>query len=274
MGKDAPIISKALRLVSFSLTLVAIIIFVTIGYSATQVFQGVISSGDALKVDQRITPEGVDLAFNLKLPNKGVYPLELDLVGETSVDKVSIGKVVSGPHVIPPGETKQVEFVVPMRLGSISDKEFVKKLLFQDSNIVVNITTRIGFQPFAFVNVSSGFANPVGSVFSGLKIEQERVSPFNATHSLMELKVSYANKSPIPFLGKMTLVIVSTPTRSARGVYGATTVDVSTNSGDAIVQTIFIPIRNNVLGAGNYQVEVSVTAGPISASTETAFRGR
>ena len=273
MGKDAPIISKTLRLVSFSLTLVTIIIFFTIGISAWQVFEGVLASRDNFKMDQRVSQDGIDLVIDVNIPNKGIYPLELQIVGESSVDKVNVGRSISGPHVIQPGDTKAIEFVLPLRLGSAADAEFIRKLLFEDSAVVVNITTRIGFQPFAFVNFSSGFGNQAGAVFSGFAIEQQRVSPLNATHSLMELKVSYANKSPIPFLGKMTLNIVSTPTRTARGVYGTTSFDVTTNSGDAVSQTVFVPIRNDARGAGDYRVEVVVRAGPISASNEITFRG-
>ena len=272
MGKDVPIISKTLRLVSFSLTFVAITIFATIGYSTAQVYQGVLSSGQQFKSEQRTSQNGVDLVFKLSLPNKGVYPLELDLAGETSIDKIKIGRVASGPYVIQPGDSKDIEFAIPLYRGSISDKEFVTKILFNDSNVVVNMTTRVGFQPFAFINVSSGFVNPYGAVFSGLKIEEVSVSQFNRTHSLMELKVSYANKSPIPFTGKMYLVIVSTPSRIMRGVYGTTTFDVSINNTEAIEQTVFLPIRNDVRGSGDYRVEITAVAGPISASTERIFR--
>lgn len=52
MGKDVPIISKALRLVSFSLTFVTIIIFATIGYSAVQVFEGVLEFQNQFKPDK------------------------------------------------------------------------------------------------------------------------------------------------------------------------------------------------------------------------------
>lgn len=274
MGKDVPIISKALRLVSFSLTLVAIIIFATIGYSAAQVFEGVIASGDQFKTEQRVSESSFDLVFKFRLPNKGIYPLQLDLIGETSIDKVRVAKTVSGPHIIQPGDAEDVEFVVPLRQGAISDREFVRKLLFEDSNIIVNITTRIGFQPFAFINVSSGFVSPSGAVFSDFKIEEQGISPFNRTHSLMELKLSYTNKSPISFVGKMHLAIVSTPIRPARAVYGASTFDVAINSNEAITQTVFVPVRNDARGTGEYRAEVTVSAESIQASTEIVFRGR
>jgi len=273
MGKDVPIIGKALRLVSFSLALVAILIFATTAYSAAQVYEGLLSLGEQFKSEKRISENGVDLVFKFRLPNKGVYPLELDLIGETSLDKIKIGRVVSGPHVIQPGDSKDIEFAIPLHQGSISDREFVRKILFDDSTVVVNMTTRVGFQPFAFFNVSYGFTSPYGAVFSGLKIEELSVSQFNRTHSSMELKVSYANRSPIPFTGKMNLVLVSTPTRITTGVYGATTFDVSINSNDAIEQTVFLPIRNDVRGSGEYGVEVTVATGPISASTKTTFKG-
>ncbi|HEY4672843.1 MAG TPA: hypothetical protein VIH03_01620, partial [Nitrososphaerales archaeon] len=119
MGKDVPIISKTLRLVSFSLTLVMIIIFVTIGYSAAQVFEGVIASGDQFKTEQRVSGNNVELVFKFSLPNKGIYPLELDLIGEVSQNKVRIGRVVSGPHVIQPGDSKDVEFAIPLRQSAM-----------------------------------------------------------------------------------------------------------------------------------------------------------
>jgi len=274
MGKDVPIISKTLRLVSFSLTLVMIIIFVTIGYSAAQVFEGVIASGDQFKTEQRVSGNNVELVFKFSLPNKGIYPLELDLIGEVSQNKVRIGRVVSGPHVIQPGDSKDVEFAIPLRQSAMSDAELVRKLLFDDSDTIVNVTTRIGFQPFAFINVSSGFISPSGAVFSGLKIEQQGVSAFNRTHSLIELKVYYTNKSPVPFNGKIGLVVTSTPTRTARGIYGSTTFDVSVNNNEAITQTVFLPIRNEAIGSGDYKVEITASAGPIAASTESTFRGR
>jgi len=274
MGKDAPIISKALRLVSFSLTLAMIMIFVTIGYSAAQVFEGIIASGDRFKTEQRVSGNNIELVFKFSLPNKGIYPLELDLVGEASQNKVMLSRVISGPHVIQPGDSKDVEFAIPLRQGTISDRELIKKLLFDDSETIVNVTTRIGFQPFAFINVSSGFVSPSGAVFSELKIEQQGVSALNRTHSSIELKVSYTNKSPVHFDGRMGLVVISTPTRTAKGVYGSTTFNISINSNERITQTVFLPIRNDAIGSGDYRVEITASAEQITASTESTFRGR
>lgn len=274
MGKDVPIISKALRLVSFSLTFVTIIIFATIGYSAVQVFEGVLEFQNQFKPDQRVSGNNVELVFKFKLPNKGMYPLELDLAGESSQNNTRIGNVVSGPHIIQPGDSKDFEFAVPLSQGSLSDKEFARRLFFDGSNRIVNMTVRIGFQPFAFINVSSGFFSPSGAVFSELVIEQQSVSTLNRTHSMMELRASYTNKSPAPFIGKMNLVVVSTPTKMVKGVYGSTTFDVSINSNERITQTVFLPIRNEDRGSGDYGIEVNVLAGAITASMQTSFGGR
>lgn len=271
MGKDAPIISKALRLVSFSLTLITIVILVTIGLSAWQVFEGFIASSDNLKMEQRVSSDGVDLVVGVNLPNKGIYPLELQIVGESSVDRRVVAKSVSGPYMIQPGEKKAVEFSLPIMKGSLSDPEFIRKLLFEDSSVTINVTTRIGFQPFAFVNFSSGFGNQGGSVFSNFSIRHEQTSRFNSTHSLMQLKVSYTNRSPIPFQGRISLNVVGTPTRTARGVYGATSFDVSVSNNEGIEHTVFLAIRNDAVGRGNYQVEVITRAGPISASRMASF---
>jgi deoxycytidine triphosphate deaminase len=59
-----------------------------------------------------------------------------------------------------------------------------------------------------------------------------------------------------------------------KGVYGSTTFDVSINSNERITQVVFLPIRNEDRGSGDYVVDVNVSAGPITANVQTSFGGR
>jgi hypothetical protein len=159
--KEAPIVAKTLRLVAFSLTFTGFIILGTIGYSIYEEFNYLFFSGpdDLFEFSEEERDDVMYFFFNLTIPNKGLYPLEIEvnLTATLAGNEISSGS--SGVAVIPTGSEEQLEILVSVPKDDI-DELFSRG----GEEMGIDLTIRAGFQPFAFIQISAGqdFVDNIG----------------------------------------------------------------------------------------------------------------
>lgn len=153
MAKEAPIVAKTLRLVSFSITLAGFVILGTIGYSIYEEFNYLFFSGprDLFEFTEEERDDSIDFFFNLTIPNKGLFPLEIEVNLTASLDGNEISSGSSGLAVIPVGSEEQLNILVTMRRDDLAEL-----ISLQGQEMELDFTVRAGFQPFAFIQITAG----------------------------------------------------------------------------------------------------------------------
>ncbi len=153
MAKEAPIVAKTLRLVSFSITLAGFVILGTVGYSIYEEFNYLFFSGptDLFEFTEEEKGDSIDFFFNFTIPNKGLFPLELEVNLTASLDGNEISSGSSGVVVIPVGSEEQLEILLTIRKDGIAEL-----ISLQGQEIELALTVRAGFQPFAFIQITAG----------------------------------------------------------------------------------------------------------------------
>ncbi|MEE9282878.1 MAG: hypothetical protein V3U49_02235 [Nitrososphaerales archaeon] len=184
MAKETPIVAKTLRLVSFSITLAGFVILGTIGYSIYEEFNYLFFSGpgDLFEFTREEKDDSIDFFFNLTIPNKGLFPLEIEVNLTASLGGNEISSGSSGVAVIPVGSEEQLEILVTMRKDDIAEL-----ISLQSQEIELDFTVRAGFQPFAFIQITAGqdFVDGVRQ----LDFPKEDNSNVMSDHSIARLKL-------------------------------------------------------------------------------------
>ena len=153
MAKEAPIIAKTLRLVSFSITFVGLLILGTIGYSIYEEFNYLFFSApeDLFKFSEEENNDSIAFFFNLTIPNKGLYPLEIEVNLTASLAGNEISSGSSGVAVIPVGSEEQLEILVSMKKDDLAEL-----ISAHGQEMGMDLTVRAGLQPFAFIQINAG----------------------------------------------------------------------------------------------------------------------
>lgn len=152
MADDAPIIGKSLRVASFSITLSAIVILGTIGYSIFEEFNYLFSGpSDLFKFKQEERNGNMEIVLDLTIPNKGMYPLELSIDVSVTARGEELAEGSSGTLVIPPGSVERILLEL-----DVHRDDLLELMPIEEGDVGLNVTLRAGFQPFAFITVSAG----------------------------------------------------------------------------------------------------------------------
>ena len=160
MKREPSTASRALRAVSLVITLVSIVTFSTMGYSAFADLRGVISTlgsgGQGAASNLLVNGNSAELDFAYNVQNGGLYPL---LISISCQPDASLSVSCSGGNVtIPAGATQQVRFAV-----SVADLTKLEGAIAAGQQVRLNGTAQISLEPFA--TLSAVF--DLGSILSG-----------------------------------------------------------------------------------------------------------
>lgn len=163
MNREPSTASRALRGVSLAITLVSIITFSTIAYSAYADVNGVLSSlrgpsTSATGAHYTVSGNTARLDLNFNVDNGGLYPLSIQLTCANSPSlPVSCGPVSVS---IQPGLSRGVDLVL-----NVNDLARLQTLVSSGAGVHLNATAAIFLQPFAVLSVTFD----LGSALSGAK---------------------------------------------------------------------------------------------------------
>ena len=164
MKREPSTAARSLRAVSLAITLVSVVTFATMVYSAYQDVNGVVSifggraSGTLGSLETKVSGNTARATLNFTVPNDGLYPLVLR-VSCSPPDGLPVS-CQAIDLTVTPGQTQVVHFVI-----LVSDVKGLNATVAPGNRLHVNATASVSLEPFATLSVTFD----LGSALSGVK---------------------------------------------------------------------------------------------------------
>jgi len=171
MPKEAPFISKALKLVSLAIILATVAIASTAAYSGYEEYGALTSTVASNGSNQlAVTINGSTLSITgLNVPNKMTFPLTLELFGGISLDNITVGSFNSGAYVIQPNESKVINLTVPLSFSRLlSNTQALQRAAFNSSELSITTTISAHMVPLLGINITKSANTTSGPILEDL----------------------------------------------------------------------------------------------------------
>ncbi|MGI0080231.1 MAG: hypothetical protein ACRECH_11455 [Nitrososphaerales archaeon] len=259
MVSEAPLISRALRLVTFALIISTVALAASAGYSAYQEYNALASFGStSSNFTQSFNGTTMTLS-GLTIPNNMSYPLSLQLLGSIYLANSHIANFASPLELIQPGQSKQISLSVDLNFTKVLQNSAIfQAILFQPFHLDLNTTISASVIPIIGLNISKAvdqvYQPVIGSITPSLDLASARISSDNKS-LLIPLDLNWYNSSPISFTGGLNATLTGVPSQP-NGNYGSGSAPLTVSSGsNNNVVTLAIP-RSGTLAnqfmSGNY----------------------
>jgi hypothetical protein len=162
MVREAPFISKALKIVSVAITLAIVAIAVTASYSGYEEYGALTSVGNVSASQLSAVLNGSTLVISgLNVPNKMTYPLTLELFGNVSIDHTKVGNFDTGTFLIQPGHSQGINVSIPLNFDALLNNSDA----VSNSNILtVNTTVDARMIPLLGINITKSTNLTIGPI--------------------------------------------------------------------------------------------------------------
>lgn len=226
MVSEAPIISKALRLVSFALIISTVALAGSAGYSAYQEYNALASfSNSQSQFTQSFNGTTLTLS-GLTIPNNMSYPLSLELLGTISLAREHIANFASPLRVIEPGKSMPISLAVNLNLTTALDNSStLQAILFQPFHLDLNTTISTSVLPLIGLNISKVidqvYQPVIGNLIPTLELASSKISSDNKS-LLVPLALNWNNSSPLSIKGNLNATLIGIPGQP-NGNYGTGT---------------------------------------------------
>jgi len=145
----------------------------------------------------------------LNITNRGFY--DISDLNITTLVKDSEGASISNSstfvQLIPRGSNASLRHNITVSLSQLTT-ENLSYLLFNDSNFNVDISLKLNYAKAVPFRISTNFTMPWGAPLSNLTLGNIAVTPYNTTHVMIVIPVSFENHSFFELNGTMRLEIV------------------------------------------------------------------
>jgi hypothetical protein len=226
MGREAPFISKALKLVSLAIMVAIVAIAATAAYSGYEEYGALVSVGSASSSQLSAVLNGSTLMISgLNVPNRMIYPLTLELLGNVSIDDARVGNFDTGAYVIQPGHSQGINVSIPLNYAALlNDTKALKQAISNSSILTINTTVAANMVPLLGINITKSANMTIGPILGDLsaklntsdaKLSSDRES------IIVPVTLSWNNLSPLP-TGSLWLnaSLTALPGRQS-GTYGS-----------------------------------------------------
>jgi hypothetical protein len=283
-SSEAPLISKALKLVSFAIVVAVIVLAISAAYSGYEEYgalTSVISSSSSGTPQEQLSASinGSELTLSgLQVPNRMTFPLSLGFLGSVSLDNISIGSFNSGNSVIQPGETHNVSVNAALNFSQLlTNSKALGGVLFNESTLDVNTTIVANMVPLVGINLTKIANTTIGPLLGQLQVSLE-ADQAQITDAGLYLEVPAAiiwtNDSPFGLNGLLlNATITSIPGVTSTGNYGSASGQFNLVPGSNS-QTLMLKIptsdfsKNNVgLAHGLYTIQLSFSVPGFTSSS-------
>jgi hypothetical protein len=278
-SSEAPLISKALKLVSFAIIVAIVALALSAVYSGYEEYGALTnivgSSAPQNQLNTRVN--GSELIISgLEVPNKMTYPLSLDLLGAVSWNNVAIGKFETGASVIQPGQSQNISADVNLNFSQVlKNSAALQIILFNSSTLTINTTIAAGMIPLVGINLTESSNSTEGPLLSGFAVNLEQsqasLSP-DGQYILVPMELTWTNQSPFEVEGLwLNATLTGIPGRPS-GDYGSCSGQLNLTSGPnnqtfvLKLPTIDFSKKSASLPAGNYTIKFSISQSESSPS--------
>ncbi len=270
MKEEAPVISKALKLVSFAIIISLVAIGISAGYSAYEEYSALAQLATTSSSGVNFQFNGSTMTISALVPNKMVYPVDLKVHGNVSFQNDSVAFQSQGV-TLEPNQEKPVQFNINLNFSQLlQDQSTLDSMLFNSSELRFKTTVSAKIQPLLGIGLTKSFTRSVGPILGGfnatIESSQASLSP-DGKDILVPVVLSWNNSSPVTFQGMMNVTISQIPNRPA-GNYGGASGPFSLVQGANSKRLIFsVPVTDISGGLhGNYTFDFLLTSTGMSIS--------
>jgi hypothetical protein len=214
---EAPLLFRALRLVSLALIVCSVALVATAGYSGMQEFQALsktLSTSGSNNNPNSFTESfnGTELTLSgLVIPNNMTYPLQVQVLGTIELAGTTIGTFASPLEQIAPGQSKPLTIQAPVSLQkALTNQSVLEALLFNSSLLTLKTQIAANIVPLLGVNLSSSQSTSIPALLQGFHVTPQ--TPSNSSQGwALPLGISWTNPSPLGLNGAINVKVTSLP---------------------------------------------------------------
>ncbi len=267
MGNEAPLIQKALKIVSFALILTTIALAASVGYSGFREYQALRGlESNSNQIQFGLSGNNLTLS-GINIPNNMTYPIDLHITGVAALEGSLIGKFDSGSKILQPGQVEPLNVNFGLNFSqAFRETNVFKQALLNGSTLQVNASIDASVYPIVGLNITQTINQTMPAVLGNLKAS---INPSQVTLSsdgrslLMPVQLSWTNGSPLQLIGNMNLNLTSIPGKPL-GNYGTGGGPFAITPGpDQDNITLKIPLSDfsgSNLTRGTYTMDISIDA--------------
>jgi hypothetical protein len=201
LQREAPFITKALKLVSIAIIVSTVAIAATAAYSGYQEYGALTSSviaGGASRASISLNGSNVEIS-GLEVPNRMTFPLTLELLGGLSLNNVSIGSFDSGAVVIQPNQSRSINLTVPINYQQLlNDSELLRQAAFNSSQLGITTTISAHMVPLLGINITKSANTISGPILGDLSTSLNFSGvEFNGGMISVPFALTWQNSSPL-----------------------------------------------------------------------------
>lgn len=200
-------------------------------------------------------------ASGLILQNRGLYPITFALSSDILVNGSSLGSSSIGPLTIPPGGEGTIDLNLTQQISQLlTETSLISKLLFNGTSASLRLNVTGGFQPFVTATASETMNTTIGPVLDGFNLKAGVPTPYNQTHVVLPVDVSFTNGSPITLNATLSALVISTPLKPASGNYGSGSMMILSSPGQQFDEPLNIYVPTQDAGIGDYVLQLNLTS--------------
>jgi hypothetical protein len=173
LHKEAPFVTKSLKIVSLAILVATMAIAATAAYSGYEEYGALTNSVECNSASQlRVALNGSTMTISgLNVPNKMTFPLTLELLGNVSLDNATVGNFDSGVYVIQPNESQDINLSVPINFELLlGDAKALQEATLNSSALSITTMVSAHMVPLLGINISRSANTSAGPIFGGLNV--------------------------------------------------------------------------------------------------------
>lgn len=204
---EASIAKRSLKAVSIAITLISIITFSTISYSAYAEYQALTAlSGKDIGISGKIEGSKVILSVTGNVPNKGLYPLDIQLSLVARQGNRTISQSDSNVIRVLPNEVKSSNWTVSLDILSSVNQSQLSRLILNGSNIELLFLIKGKLEPFAGIAFGQRSELKLQPLIKNLTISEPKIENMDS-RQVLSITLSFVNNAnyQLPFTIKAEL---------------------------------------------------------------------
>ena len=267
MADEAPLIQKALKIVSFALILTTLALAVSVGYSGYQEFSA-LKSLQTNSNQLQFGMAGNNLTISgINIPNNMTFPMKIDLTGIAALAGSPIGKFDSGSETLQPGQVAPLKIALGLNFSqALRDVNVFKQVLLNGSTLQINASIDASVYPIIGLNITQVINQTMPAILGNFsaKINPSQVGLSSDFMSvIVPVQLSWTNGSPFQFGGILNLNLTGIPGKPVGNYAGAGGPFSLVSGPNQDTITFKIPVSDfsgNGFPRGTYTMNVSIKA--------------
>jgi len=248
-------VKGSLRAVAIIITVISLITFSTIGYSVYREYQSLSSpaSVSGIKASASVVGTNVIFSVNGKIPNSGLYPIDLSFAVTAQSGGSLIAKSNSAGVRLLPGGDKVVNLTSKVDLFSLSNVTNPQRFLLNQTTITLLTTLNAGLEPFATISIGSPSNITLPPPMGDFRVGRATIL-IQGLQTVIAIPVSFVNKASFSYPYQIYALI--SPGQSVLG--NSTAYSGASSPGQQSKFTLNLTLQSSQVKAGTYQLTIHV----------------